>query len=377
MRLLFLSPHYGTLGGTRLIIDALARAAREAGDEVAALVDGEAELAPAPRLRFYPFPERMRDVRRVGRFARKFPLTGVQLLAAVRRFAPDVVSVHCVRRFAPYPAMLRRLTQVPQVLSLQEAALPSATPENTGLFRLLVGAADVVAACSAEAAGYAERVGGARRVAIVPNGYDPAEFGPGPAFDHPRPYLLGVGRLEAQKGFDVLIEALAAVPGPDLLLAGDGSERARLAALALERGVEARVHLLGPTDRATTVALYRGAAAVVCPSRFEGLPLVCIEALAAARPVVASAVNGIPEVIRPGETGFLVPPDDPGALAGALARVLESPAEAGWLAARGRSLVEGVNAWPAVTGAYLALCRELARTSRTGVRAADLAQTRA
>src|SRR5213080_4812581 len=285
VRLLFFSPHYGTVGGVRSIIDALAAAARAAGHEVSAIVDGggAGTFGRERDLLLYPFPARARELRRLRRFAQKFPLRAMRLVSAVRAAAPDVVSVHCTRRFAPYVAVLRRATGVPHVLSLQEAALPPGQPENPGLFRMLVRAADAVAACSEEAAAYASTVGGARRVVVVPNGYDPGELEGAGSFPHPRAYVLGVGRLEAQKGFDLLIEAVArlARPDVDLLLAGDGSARDELAALAARHGVADRVRFLGETDRAVTVALLKGAALVACPSRFEGLPLVCIEALAA------------------------------------------------------------------------------------------------
>jgi glycosyltransferase involved in cell wall biosynthesis len=352
------------MGGVRSIVDALAAAAREAGHEVSAVVDGDAARAPgrASAVRLYPFPSRARDLRRLRRFAQKFPVGAMRLVAAVRAAAPDVVSIHCMRRFAPHAALLRRATGVPQVLNLQEGALPPGTPENAALFRLLVRAADAVAACSAEAADYARRIGRARRVTVVPNGYDPAELRPAPPFPHPRRYVLGLGRLEWQKGFDLLVDAMArlADPAVDLLLAGDGSARPALEALARARGVGDRIRFLGATDRATTVALLHGAAVVACPSRFEGLPLVCIEALAVARPVVAAAVNGIPELVRDGETGFLVPPGDAAALAAAIARVLAAPGDAARLAARGRATVEREHAWPVVTRAYLALCADVA-----------------
>src|SRR5262249_11940356 len=109
VRLLFVSPHYGTLGGVRVIIDRLAAAARAAGHDVGAVVDASADAfaGPASTLVLYPFPPRARDLRRLERFARKFAPAAARLAAAVRRFAPDVVSVHCVRRFAPYTALVR------------------------------------------------------------------------------------------------------------------------------------------------------------------------------------------------------------------------------------------------------------------------------
>lgn len=364
MRLLFLSVHYGTVGGVRLIIDALARAGRAAGHEVSAVVEGDAASFPGPayEVRLYPFPERARDLRRLRHFARKFPPRTARLVAAVRRAAPDVVSVHCMRRYAPYAAALRRLTGIPQVLNLQEAAMPPGATENAGLFRLLVRAADAVAACSREAAAYAHDVGGAARVELVPNGYDPGELREVAPFAHPLPYVLGLGRLEAQKGFDVLIEAHARLGRPDLdlLLAGEGSARAALEGLVRARGTGDRVRFLGSTDRPASLALLRGAAVVACPSRFEGLPLVCIEALAAGRPVVATAVNGIPELVHDGETGLLVPPDDPAALAAALARLLDAPELAARLAAQGRLQAERDHPWEVVARRYLALCAEVA-----------------
>jgi glycosyltransferase involved in cell wall biosynthesis len=371
--LLFLSPHYGTVGGVRIIVDALGQAARAAGHDVAAVVDGDAANAPGAgrEMRLYPFPARAREFRRLRRFARRFPVSAARLVGAVRHFAPDVVSIHCMRRFAPYAALVRRLTGVPQVLNLQEGMLPPGTPENVGLFRMLVRSADMVAACSDEAARYAWDIGGARRVSVVPNGYHPEEFEAGGIYSHPRPYVLGLGRLEWQKGFDVLIEALARVDRPDLdlLLAGDGAARADLDARARARGIGRRVHFLGTTDRHTTVALLRSAALVACPSRFEGAPLVCIEAFAARRPIVASAVNGIPELVRNSETGFVVPCDDASALASAIERILAQPDEALRLAARGHDEVVLRHPWSIVASRYLALCAEAARESRTLVAA--------
>jgi glycosyltransferase involved in cell wall biosynthesis len=141
--------------------------------------------------------------------------------------------------------------------------------------------------------------------------------------------LAAVGRLSPEKGFDVLLDAvhLLRCRGVDvtLELAGDGPERDRLAAKAETLGP--RVRLLGGIPRHALSAVLGRADAVVVPSRREGLGLVALDALGAGRPVVASRVGGLPEVVQEPDDGVLVPPGDPRALADALERLpLRAPA---------------------------------------------------
>lgn len=149
------------------------------------------------------------------------------------------------------------------------------------------------------------------------------------------PRLLVVGRLTIQKGHDVLIRALADVPGASLLVAGVGFEEPALRVLADAVGVADRVHWLGLRD--DVPALMVAADLVVLPSRFEGLPLVALEAMRAARAVVAAAVSGCAEAVAHGETGLLVPADDPPALAAALGALLADPARRAAMGAAGRT----------------------------------------
>jgi glycosyltransferase involved in cell wall biosynthesis len=156
------------------------------------------------------------------------------------------------------------------------------------------------------------------------------------------PKLLALGRLHANKGFDVLLRALARLPGAHLSLAGEGPERAALERLAAELGVAGRVAFLG--WRQDTGALLRGCDIFVCPSRHEPLGNVVLEAWSAARPVVAAAAQGPVELIRDGETGLLVPKENPAALAAAIAGLLDAPARAAGLAAAGRAEFARVHA---------------------------------
>lgn len=136
---------------------------------------------------------------------------------------------------------------------------------------------------------------------------------------------LAVGRLSRYKGFDVLLRALADVPGARLVLVGEGECANALRETAAACGVANRVRFAGALDDATLLAAYAAADAFVLPSlnRGEAFGLVLLEAMRARLPVVASAIqgSGIGEVVADGDTGVLVPPGDAPALAGALARL--------------------------------------------------------
>jgi len=145
------------------------------------------------------------------------------------------------------------------------------------------------------------------------------------------PRLLALGRLHGNKAFDILIRAMPALPDAHLSIAGDGPEREALTALAAELGVAERVHLLG--WRHDTGALLAECDVLVCPSRHEPLGNVVIEGWSARRPVVAAASSGPSELIAHGETGLLVPIDDPDALASAIRAALDRATRSSLVAA--------------------------------------------
>ena len=172
-------------------------------------------------------------------------------------------------------------------------------------------------------------------VRSIPNGVPDAALEPLPRqFD--RPTIGSLGRLDRQKGYDVLLHALASLPDAALVLVGDGPERSSLEALASSLGVDDRVRFVGwhaePRRYLTTFDVF------ALPSRFEGFPLAIVEAMLAGLPVVASAVGSVPEAVREGETGLLVPPDDEAALTAALRRLLAEPSVRLRLGERGRAL---------------------------------------
>jgi glycogen(starch) synthase len=140
--------------------------------------------------------------------------------------------------------------------------------------------------------------------------------------------LVCVGRLEPEKGFDLAIEALARVRarGTDvgLTVIGQGVDWERIGRLTEELGLEGYVHFTGPLGNAATRAEIAQATAVLVPSRTrEGFSLVAAEAAMAGVPVIATSVGGLPETVRDGETGFIIPPDDVSALAAAVMALLD------------------------------------------------------
>ena len=179
--------------------------------------------------------------------------------------------------------------------------------------------------------------------------------------------LLAVGRLEANKGFHVLIEALArlsAMPGAracHLVLVGDGPRRSALERQAQEGGLGGRVHFLGRVPDDDVHQWYRDATLFVHPTLYEGSSLVTLEAMAHRCAVVATAAGGIPDKVKQGVTGWLVPPGNADALARAIAGALSNRARLPVMGEAGRAVVERKFSWPAVTDRLLDLYAETLR----------------
>lgn len=260
---------------------------------------------------------------------------------------------------------LARERGVPHLQSYHSIAADPSTPWSAGERpespgRLageahLARASDLVVAVSrAEAATALERLGAdPARVAVVPPGVDTELFRPETADERAarpdaRPFALVAGRLHPLKGFDLAIEALAAMPAstrPELRIAGEPSAdladyRRQLDDLARERGVADDVRFIGPQPRPEFARLVREAAVMLVPSHSETYGLVAIEAAASGVPVVASAAGGLCEAVDDGVTGLLVPERDPALWAAAIGRVLGDPAYAARLAAAGRRHAE-------------------------------------
>jgi glycogen synthase len=182
----------------------------------------------------------------------------------------------------------------------------------------------------------AARALGARAVQVIPSGVDvPGEVGE----ESDPPEVLFAGRLSPEKGIAELVDAAA---GMRLVVAGDGPLRSRVSGA------------LGFVPHDELERLYARVAVVACPSHREGFGVVCAEAMAHGRPVVASAVGGLLDLVVDGETGILVPPRDVPALRGALERLLADRELRRRLGNAGRERVRSYCSWEVVTSATVA-----------------------
>jgi glycogen(starch) synthase len=199
-----------------------------------------------------------------------------------------------------------------------------------------------------------------RHSSVIHNAVPAPAASPSPLPFSP-PTFLCLGRLAVQKSFDRALSAVARVathyPDVRLLIGGDGEERPALEALSNSLGLTDRCEWLGwvrPTDVGTVM---NASTAMILPSRWEGLPLVAVEAAWMGRPVVATRVDGVEEIVHHQETGLLVEPDNLDDLATALIYLLERPDEARRMGAAARRWVEREFAWESCVAAYDQLYR--------------------
>jgi glycosyltransferase involved in cell wall biosynthesis/peptidoglycan/xylan/chitin deacetylase (PgdA/CDA1 family) len=335
MRILFLSPTLG-IGGSETLTFRYATHMQARGHEAViayAWVDEQVERLEAAGVRCVRVsPEPL-----TGRTLPSWRETVRELVA---EFQPTVVHAQSVtaalaaRLGAPGVPLLVTLHGLEQARDERRAAL---------LLRLTGG---TLTAVSQRAADSIRRYRPSPRIEVLPGGLDVQDAeraAQDPVPDPPgHPHFCCVARVEPIKGVDVLIRAFALalpdLPGAGLTLVGGGTALDDNVALAAELGISERLHFTGRLPNA--LPYIRSADIGVLPSRREGLPVVALETLALGRPLVATDVGGTPTVVRDGETGWLVPPEDPAALARALVEAGSDLEEAARRGRAGRRLIE-------------------------------------
>jgi glycosyltransferase involved in cell wall biosynthesis len=260
-------------------------------------------------------------------------------VGALRELAPDVVHANLSSPWScQYAVAGAALLRRPRVVAVYQLVVPPVSTRQQRAKRLTARGVDRHVGVGERTSREVEAVVGlpAGSVRTIHNGV-PDEPAVSVRSPRPGPVIGSVGRLEHQKGFDVLLRALADVPGASLRVVGDGSEREGLERLARELRVADRVAWEGWSDDPRSGLGSFDVFAL--SSRFEGFPLVVLEALLARAAVVATDVGSVAEAVIDGETGLLVPPEDPHALAAALRRGLADAGLRRRLGEQGRRLV--------------------------------------
>jgi len=350
MRVLFLTHSYprtpGDAAGSFILH--LAVALRAEGVEVAVVAPSGDHLPPAEVLdgisvhRFRYAPRRFQKLAYTGymadevrrSFSAKFALLGFlgsefASGARLRReFQPDIVHAHWWFPGGLVGTWVAGLASLPLVTTLHgtDVRLAKGTSLARPLFRHVLTHSRAVTAVSEWLASEATSLVPRVKPVIAPMPVATQLFSPGA--QRPGSRLLYVGRLNAQKGIELLLDAMAAMRvHADLDVIGDGppADVAALRARAQERGIAERVRWHGTLPQTRLAEFYRAAIALVVPSLGEGFGMVAIEAQLCETPVVAFASGGLADNILHGSTGFLVPPGDVAALARTLDTVLADP----------------------------------------------------
>jgi len=284
-------------------------------------------------------------------------------LAALLYGVPHIVTTHSLEPLRPWKAEQLgggyALSSWCERVAVESAAAVVAVSEGMR--------ADVMAAYPAVSP---------ERVRVIRNGIDTTEYAPDPGtdvidrfgIDPARPTVVFVGRITRQKGLPVLLRAAGALdPGTQLVIAAGQPDTPELAAevtTLVEQLQAARsgvIWLSGMLAKREVIQLLSHATVFACPSLYEPLGIVNLEAMACGTAVVASRVGGIPEVVADGETGLLVPPGDPVALADALNTVVRDTGRAAAMGQLGRKRAIAEFGWQAIAAQTVALYAEFAR----------------
>jgi len=332
-----------TVGGVPYVIGNLARHLQKRGHEIIFLYSGTSLSFKRKTTQWgftgfslnlqVPFGER-HPIISLPLFAFRFPVALVQLIRFIHKHRIQVINVHYPAECFFYFALCREILPIKLITSVHGAdLLPGGRPRPfyPKTIELLLRASDrIVTPSNAHGQDIGRIFPQLRnKIACVHNGVDLTEFENvlrDSADSNRSPYILCVAMHNEKKGIDVLLRAFALVrnhkPELRLVLAGDGPLRPRLEDLARSLGIADKVEFLGRQGRIEVAELLRKCDVFVLPSRSEPFGVVLVEAMACRKPIVATTVGGIPEIIENRKNGILVRPDDHNALADALLNVL-------------------------------------------------------
>ncbi|MBI4744263.1 MAG: glycosyltransferase family 4 protein [Actinobacteria bacterium] len=301
-------------------------------------------------------------------FALSFFPSFVRLIKIIRTEKPDIINLHFSDSAALYILLLKKIFNLPIVVSVHGNDIQK-FPKESYIYRWLtvnlLRRADFVTACSKSLLEDAIKLEPSIRDKSIPtgNGIDLSEFDLKDIYKTERPYIFSFGRLEHKKGFDVLINSFKIIskkfPDFDLIIAGDGAKKDELQNLINNLDLKKQVKLMGMLPRREILNLLNGCEVFVCPSRIEPFGIVNLEAMAAGKPVIASKVDGVPEVIEDGVNGILVEPENVNQLAESIINLLKNGDLRNRLSVNGRKIVEEKYSWEVVGERYFDLFKSI------------------
>jgi glycogen(starch) synthase len=280
-------------------------------------------------------------------------------------FAPDLVHINYAADFGNF----FHLTTVSAHPAPLLVTLHGMSTQHNSLVEHTLRAADWVVGCSEAVLAQGQRLVPdiISRSSVIYNGLE-SPLLPSRPLPTDSPRVLCLGRLSPEKGFDVAIGAFVSIvehfPQARLVIAGDGPLKADLEQQVLELKIRDAVDFVGWISPEMIPSLINTATLVVMPSRSEGFPLVALETALMARPIVATWVGGLPEVVAHEKTGLLVEPEAPGALGEAIAYLLDHPETARQMGETARRQVQDLFSWERHVNAYDALYQKLATSGR-------------
>jgi glycogen(starch) synthase len=288
-----------------------------------------------------------------------------QIAQLKRTFAPDLMHINAGGLSEFFHLITAKAYPAPLLATLH-GEWPTG---NNALAKHILGVAKWVVGCSAAILDKGRQLVPeiTSRSSVIYNGLEVPSLLPRP-LPTETPRLLCLGRLSPEKGFDVAVTAFASLanrfPHAHLVIVGEGPERIRLERQISELGLTHRVELTGGVLPDQVPALLNTVTAVLLPSRQESFGLVALEAALMARPVVATRVGGLPEVVVHKQTGLLVENENSEALAEAVAALLTHPTTAAQMGQSARLRAHQVFSWEQHVNAYDALYRKLIKDAR-------------
>jgi glycogen(starch) synthase len=378
MRILFWSgTFWPNIGGVEVLAAKLLPALQERGYELA-VVTPQRNLDLSAKVQYKGIP--------VYRFSFTFEQNSIDQLMEMRQqisnlkraFAPDLVHINAVSATNFFHLITASAHPAPLLLTLHDERLRDDNQSElpVGGDRLmgkLLRAADWISCVSAAVLMEVSRPVPeiVSRSSVIHNGLDLPFLLPSPLPTHPL-RLLCLGRLVVRKGFDVALSAFALIsrrfPEVRLVIAGDGPARPALEKQAADLRIATLVDFVSWVAPEDVPALMNTATLVVMPSRREPFGLVALEAAQMARPIVATRVGGLPEVVAHGQTGLLVENENVAELAEAVTLLLEHPEVAIRMGQAARHRAIASFGWDRCIDAYDTLYRKLVEESHTSKR---------